>query len=143
MLSARATRAPSPSTLSSRVSITAWPVRSPRMALRRSPVSGRSFDHRRGGIEQRLLTLVESFAVGLYAWAVMSNHTQVVLSIDPQLPESWSGEDVARRWARLYRTLHALPDRHIEQRLHRLLDQPERITELSARLGSWVGSCAS
>ena len=31
------------------------------------PVTGRCFDHRRGWIEQRLLMLADSFAVGLYA----------------------------------------------------------------------------
>ena len=100
------------------------------------PVTGRCFDHRRSWIEQRLLMLADSFAVGLYAWAVMSNHTHVVLRIDPRLPESWTDEDVARRWARLDRTLAAVPDGHVEQRVRRLLDQPDRIVELRGRLGS-------
>ena len=63
------------------------------------PVSGRNFDHRRGWIEARLVELAESFAVSLYAWAVMSNHTHVVLRIDPALPRSWSDEEVAQRWS--------------------------------------------
>ena len=100
------------------------------------PVTGRCFDHRRGWFEQRLLMLADSFAVGLYAWAVMSNHTHVVLRIDPRLPETWTDKDVARRWARLDRTLAAVPDSHVEQRVRRLLDQPDRIVELRARLGS-------
>ena len=100
------------------------------------PISGRCFDHRRDWIEQRLLMLADSFAVGLYAWAVMSNHTHVVLRIDPGLPEQWTDEEVARRWARLDRTLAAVPESHVEQRVRRVIDQPERLAELRRRLSS-------
>lgn len=102
----------------------------------KDPVTGRCFDHRRDWIEQRLLTLADSFAVGLYAWAVMSNHTHVVLRVDPKLPDTWSDEDVARRWARLDRTLEAVPRAKVEQRIRGLLNQPKRIAELRCRLGS-------
>jgi REP element-mobilizing transposase RayT len=98
--------------------------------------SGQNFDHRRDWIEKRLLVLADSFAVGLYAWAVMSNHTHVVLHVDPRLPERWTDEEVARRWARLDRMLAEVPESHIEQRIRRTLDQPERVVELRRRLGS-------
>ncbi|MEE4300647.1 MAG: transposase, partial [Pseudomonadales bacterium] len=99
-------------------------------------LSGRCFDHRRDWIEQRLLFLADSFAVGLFAWAVMSNHTHVVLRIDPELPHTWSDDEVARRWARLARTLAPMRDSHIEQRVRLLSAQPERLTEFRRRLGS-------
>ncbi|MCH2097262.1 MAG: hypothetical protein MK142_02620, partial [Pseudomonadales bacterium] len=100
------------------------------------PVSGRCFDHRRNWIEQRLISLADSFAVGLFAWAVMSNHTHVVLRIDPKLPERWSDEDVARRWARLNQRLEAVEPAHVEARVRQLVAQPQRIAELRVRLGS-------
>ncbi len=100
------------------------------------PLSGRNFDHRRGWIEQRLLTLANSFAVGLYAWAVMSNHTHVVLRMDPQLPEQWSDEEVAFRWARLNRLLQEVPAQFVAERARRLLNQPEQLVEIRRRLGS-------
>ncbi len=50
-------------------------------------LSGRCLDHRRDWIEQRLLSLAERFALGLFAWTVMSNHTHAVLQTDPRLPE--------------------------------------------------------
>jgi REP element-mobilizing transposase RayT len=101
------------------------------------PVSGRNFDHRRAWIERRLVHLAESFAVGLYAWAVMSNHTHVVLRIDPRRPRGWSDEEVVARWTRIERTLDGETDpadRWLRERM--LLRQPERLTELRERLGS-------
>ena len=100
------------------------------------PLSGRNFDHRRGWIERRLLTLADSFAVGLYAWAVMSNHTHVVLRMDPQLPAQWSDEEVAFRWARLNRLLEEAPAQFVAERARRLVNQPEQLVEIRRRLGS-------
>ncbi len=90
------------------------------------PISGRCFDHRRDWIEQRLLMLADSFAVGLYAWAGMSNHTHVVLRIDPGLHEQWMDEEVARRWARLDRTLAVVPESHVEQRFRGVLKRRQK-----------------
>lgn len=47
------------------------------------PFSGRSFDHRKTWIESRLIDLAGIFAVGLYAYAVMSNHVHAVIHVDP------------------------------------------------------------
>ena len=91
------------------------------------PLTGRNFDHRRAWIEKRLIDLAESFAVGLYAWAVMGNHTHVVLRVDPGLPSAWSDEEVAYRWARLGRTLDSEPPDHVQLRMRRLLGAPKRL----------------
>jgi hypothetical protein len=56
--------------------------------------SGRSYEHRKTWVEDRLLALAECFAVGLYAYAVMSNHVHVVLHVDPQEASAWSGRDL-------------------------------------------------
>ena len=37
-------------------------------------VSGKSFEHRRGWIEQRLLELADIFTIDIAAYAVMRNH---------------------------------------------------------------------
>ena len=66
------------------------------------PYSGTSYEHRRAWVEARLLELADIFAVGLYAYAVMSNHVHVVLRIDPTAAATWTDEDVATRWVRLY-----------------------------------------
>jgi REP element-mobilizing transposase RayT len=65
-------------------------------------LSGRSFEHRRGWIEERLLQLAEHFSVGVCAYAVMSNHTHVVLFIDREAANSWSTAEVIERWHGLF-----------------------------------------
>ncbi|MBV2235339.1 MAG: hypothetical protein KUL75_07315 [Sterolibacterium sp.] len=64
--------------------------------------SGRSFEHRRAWVEQRLLELAAVFAVDISAYAVMSNHYHIVLRIDPGRAEAWSDEEVLRRWTQLF-----------------------------------------
>ena len=64
--------------------------------------SGRSFEHRRGWIEQRLLELADIFAIDIAAYAVMSNHYHVVLHIDTEQAQLWSECEVVERWHRLF-----------------------------------------
>ena len=66
------------------------------------PYNGKSYEHRREWLEQRLLELAEIFAVGIYAYAVMSNHVHVVLRIDPVAAATRTDEELAIRWARLF-----------------------------------------
>ena len=65
-------------------------------------VSGKSFKHRRGWIEQRLLELADIFAIDIAAYAVMSNHYHVVLHIDRSAAQQWSEREVIDRWHRLF-----------------------------------------
>jgi REP element-mobilizing transposase RayT len=64
--------------------------------------SGKSFEHRRQWIEDRMKTLAQVFAVDLCAFAVMSNHYHVVLHVDRQEAASWSDAEVIRRWQELF-----------------------------------------
>ncbi|MFT2090092.1 transposase [Paraglaciecola sp. 2405UD69-4] len=66
-------------------------------------VSGQSYEHRRGWVEDRLLFLGTVFAIDVCAYAVMSNHTHVVLCVDKDLADSWSMDEVIHRWHRLYK----------------------------------------
>ena len=63
--------------------------------------TGQSYEHRRQWVENRLLFLGSVFAIDICAYAVMSNHTHVVLHIDKAFAQSWSTEDVLKRWHRL------------------------------------------
>jgi putative transposase len=52
-----------------------------------------------------MFALSRSFAVGIYAHAIMSNHVHVVVRYDPKASLAWSDEEVAERW------LNACPPR--------------------------------
>jgi uncharacterized membrane protein YhfC len=64
--------------------------------------TGQSYEHRRGWVEERLLFLSSVFSICICAYAVMSNHTQVMLCVDKDLAQSWSMEEVIKRWHQLY-----------------------------------------
>jgi REP element-mobilizing transposase RayT len=64
--------------------------------------TGQSYEHRRGWVEERLLFLSSVFSIGICAYAVMSNHTHVVVCVDKDMANGWSMEEVVRRWHQLY-----------------------------------------
>jgi hypothetical protein len=63
--------------------------------------TGRSFEHRRQWIEDRVVQLAQVFAVAGHGYALMSNHFHLVVEIDPGAPQQWNDEEVARRWLAL------------------------------------------
>lgn len=102
------------------------------------PYDGKSYEHRREWVEGRLLELAEIFAVGIYAYVVMSNHVHVVLRIDPGTAVEWTPEDVATRWVRLFpATVDGQVDALACQTKERnLLGNAERLEICRQRLGS-------
>ena len=66
-------------------------------------VTGRSFEHRRAWVEDKLLSLVDIFAIDVCAYAVMSNHSHLVLYVDEEKAKSWSTLEVINRWHRLFK----------------------------------------
>ncbi|MDX1431029.1 MAG: transposase [Gammaproteobacteria bacterium] len=99
------------------------------------PVTGRSYEHRKQWLEDRILELAQHFAVAVHSYAVMSNHFHVVVEIDPDAPRHWSDEEIARRWLSLS-TSSRTAGEPFEVRVAALLDQPERLAVLRKRLGS-------
>ena len=65
--------------------------------------TGQNFDHRRGWVEDKLLSLSQVFAIDVCAYAVMSNHTHTVLFIDEDTAKSWSTKEVIERWHQLFK----------------------------------------
>jgi REP element-mobilizing transposase RayT len=102
------------------------------------PYNGTSYEHRRDWIEQRLLELAEIFAVGVYAYAVMSNHVHVVLRIDPTAAATWTDEEVAMRWVRLFpATIDGeVDDAGCRLKEQTLLGNADRLNTCRQRLGS-------
>jgi len=66
-------------------------------------VTGQSFEHRRGWVEDKLLTLSQTFAIDVCAYAVMSNHTHLVLCVDVEQAKTWSMHEVVTRWHQLFK----------------------------------------
>ncbi len=66
-------------------------------------VTGKSFEHRRQWIEDRILALAEIFAIDVCAYAVMSNHHHLVLHINKPKALHWTNHEVCERWHQLYK----------------------------------------
>ncbi|WP_196138290.1 transposase [Aliikangiella sp. G2MR2-5] len=65
--------------------------------------SGKNYEHRRDWIVERIAYQVESFAIEVASYAVMSNHYHLVLRVDVEKTRSWSEANIIRRWKRLYK----------------------------------------
>ena len=74
--------------------------------------SGRSFEHRRQWIQDRMQLLSQIFALDICAYAVMSNHYHVVMHVDRERAQSWDDAEVLRRWHQLFAG-HPLTERYL------------------------------
>lgn len=63
--------------------------------------SGKSYEHRRQWIEDRLLVLGQIFSIDICAYAIMSNHYHIVLHVDKPSSLHWSDFEVCQRWHQL------------------------------------------
>jgi REP element-mobilizing transposase RayT len=102
-------------------------------------LTGRSFEHRRQWVEDRIHELAGIFGVAIWGYAVMSNHLHVVVQILPEVVSRWSNAEIAERWMRL----HPRQDQNPEMRAEVLAGNDERIKELRERLSnlSWFMRC--
>ena len=66
------------------------------------PVSGKSFEHRKDWIQNRMQELSKFFGVDCLSFSVMSNHVHVILRNRPDVVKTWSDAEVARRWWQLF-----------------------------------------
>jgi REP element-mobilizing transposase RayT len=64
--------------------------------------TGKSFEHRRGWIREKLFELAEVFSIDLAGYAIMSNHLHVLLFIDDITARQWEPHEVVERWHRLF-----------------------------------------
>lgn len=107
----------------------------------KDPATGRSYDHRRQWIEDRILALAKCFTVEIYGYAVMSNHYHIALYIDPRGPHAIPDQEIARRWVTLCPpTSHGEVDAvAFETRIEEITADAERLALYRERLGdlSW------
>lgn len=69
----------------------------------RDDYTGKSFEHRKPWLTERLALLGEVFAIDIAAYAVMSNHYHVVLHVDSARQRSWSNSEVIERWKKIFK----------------------------------------
>ena len=74
-------------------------------------VSGKSYDHRKQWIRERLEFLASIFAIDLLTYTVLSNHLHLVMRSRPDVVAAWSNQEVVARYA--------IPD-HLEPILQRI-----------------------
>ncbi|MFH1136073.1 MAG: hypothetical protein V1816_08290 [Pseudomonadota bacterium] len=108
------------------------------------PYTGRSFEHRKTWVRDRLKFLASLFAIEVCAYAVMSNHLHAVIRTRPDWAAGWSDEETARRWLTLF------PPRddkgnplQVTEPMIMAFSLDDRIKEKRARLGSvsWLMRC--
>ena len=106
------------------------------------PYDGRSYEHRREWIRERLKVLASAFGVEVCAYAVMSNHLHVVVRTRPDLVESWDDSEVAKRWNMIF-SRHNQPVQKKDDNAARPFVGPERLVKLRSRLSnvSWFMRC--
>lgn len=66
-------------------------------------LSGQSYEHRRQWVEDRLMFLSNVFAIDVCAFAIMSNHTHLVLHVNQVLANTWSDEEVVEQWHKIHK----------------------------------------
>jgi len=65
--------------------------------------TGRSFNHRRQWLVDRISLQADVFGIDVCAYAVMGNHYHLVLKVDKHLVTALSDFEVLRRWTRIFR----------------------------------------
>ncbi|XZE33572.1 transposase [Pirellulaceae bacterium SH501] len=108
-------------------------------------LTGKDYTHRREWIRQRLESLASVFGIDVLEYAVLSNHLHVILRNRPDVVATWSDEEVASRWLRLFpgfRLLDVLAEAN-EEDVKAALANPEEIALHRTRLSdiSWFMGC--
>jgi len=65
--------------------------------------SGKSYEHRRQWIVDRVRLLSSLFAIDVCAYAIMSNHYHLALKVCPEQLEGLSDDDILDRWCALFK----------------------------------------
>lgn len=73
--------------------------------------TGIDYSFRKEWIRRRMEALASVFAVDILSYAIMSNHVHQILRNRPDVCQSWSDEEVAIRWLRVF------PGRRLEEHL--------------------------
>jgi len=91
---------------------------------------GKDFSHRCDWIRGRVFELQAIFAIEIYAYAVMSNHVDLLVYVQRDVARAWDDRDVAERWLKL---LGGKPLIHSSVRGEKL-SEPQ-----AGAISSWIG----
>lgn len=135
---------PSPRAKLVDVAITPW-YHCISRCVRRAFLCGEGRSHRKEWIEQRLKELVGIFAIECAGFSLMDNHLHLLLRLDPAKVETWSGEEVARRWFDLFPLRDAAGKAMAvtKERLARFAAKADWVAEMRRRLADlgWFMKC--
>ena len=65
--------------------------------------TGKSYEHRRAWIEDRIRLLSSIFAIDICSYAVMSNHIHIVVRLNPAELDDIDAVEIAQRWTCLFK----------------------------------------
>lgn len=108
--------------------------------------SGKDYSHRKEWIRERLEELAWIFGIDVLGFAVLSNHLHVVVRTRPDVVTSWSDDEVALRWWRLFpqrRNSNGTPADPTEFELNAIRNDKPGLKEKRRRLKdiSWFMRC--
>jgi hypothetical protein len=89
-----------------------------------------SHKHRRQWMRQRLEFLASAFGIDCLTYTVLSNHLHIVLRIPPDVVATWSDQEVAGRWLRLFpqrREEDGSPAEPKEEEIRTITGNPSRL----------------
>ncbi|GAC14490.1 transposase [Aliiglaciecola lipolytica] len=89
-------------------------------------LTGKDYEHRRQWVEDRLLILSTIFCIDVCAFAVMSNHTHIVLHVNKQKALAMSDLEVIKRWQHLHKA--SLLAQQFSQNPNKILNHIEQKT---------------
>ncbi len=73
--------------------------------------TGKNYEFRREWIRCRMERLASVFGIDVLTYAIMSNHMHIVIRTRPDVVQSWSDEEAATRWLKIY------PGKRIDEHL--------------------------
>ena len=108
-----------------------------------------SYEHRKHWIRDRLEFLASVFAIDIMGFAVMDNHFHLICRTRHDISDTWSDEEIAKRWYRLFpkrSSIHGEVPEPSKAELDEIMtqhsegDPAKRIAELRRRLQnvSWL-----
>ena len=109
--------------------------------------TGKDYSHRRSWMAERLAFLTKVFAIEVCAYAMMGNHSHVVVRVDRERALAWTDEEVVERIGRVYSSLpKQLEHASDEERARLVAKWRKRLYTISWFMGAfhqWFGTRAN